>query len=200
MGAYFHDIGKLDKPEYFVENLPDGKRNPHDKLSPTMSSLIITAHPKSGAEMAEQYGLPPEVRDLILQSHGSSIVKYFYNRAKEEGGESQNLKEESFRYRLPKPQTKEAAVVMLSDAVESAARSMDNPSPAKIENLVHQIVLDKLLDGQLDESGLSLTEISRIKEALVRGLNAIFHKRIAYPDDEEKQEREEAAVAAQVED
>ena len=202
VGAYFHDIGKLDKPEYFVENLPEDKRNPHDKLSPTMSSLIITAHPKSGAEMAEQYGLPPEVRDLILQSHGSSIVKYFYNRAKEEAGESQNIKEESFRYRLPKPQTKEAAIVMLSDSVESAARSMENPSPAKIENLVHQIVLDKLLDGQLDESGLSLTEISRIKEALVRGLNAVFHKRIAYPDDEEsqEQEKEEEAVPAQTED
>jgi len=188
VGAYFHDIGKLEKPEYFVENLPEGTENPHRDLSPTMSSLIITAHPRTGSQMAEQFGLPKEVRDIILQSHGSTLVKYFYNRAVQEGKESEELKNQTFRYRLPKPQSKEAAIVMLCDSVESASRSLETPSPAKIKALVHETIMDRLHEGQLDESGLSLTDLSRLEAALVRGLSAIFHKRVAYPQPQREEE------------
>ena len=188
VGAYFHDVGKLEKPEYFVENLPEGSENPHQDLAPTMSSLIITAHPRAGAEMAEQFGVPRQVRDIILQSHGSTLVKYFYSRAVQEGKESEELKNQTFRYRLPKPQSKEAAIVMLSDSVESAARSLETPSPSKVENVVHTAIMDRFQEGQLDESGLSLTDLSRMEKSLVRGLNAIFHKRVAYPAPEEEKE------------
>ncbi|MEF8787746.1 MAG: HDIG domain-containing metalloprotein [Planctomycetota bacterium] len=198
VGAYYHDIGKLDKPEYFVENVAEDEKNPHSELSPTMSNLIITSHPKNGAEMAQQYGLPGEVRDIILQSHGSSVVKYFYQRAKQEKQEGEELSEESFRYRLPKPQSKEAAIVMLSDCAEGATRSLEKPSPAKIENVVREVVLDKLHDGQLDESGLSLTDLKNIQQSLARGLTAIFHKRVEYPEQQEEAEetrRRELAAA-----
>ena len=199
VGAYYHDIGKLDKPEYFVENVGEDEKNPHSELSPTMSNLIITSHPKDGAELAEQYGLPREVRDIILESHGSSVVKYFYHRAKQEQEDGEEVSEETFRYRLPKPQSREAAIVMLSDSAESATRSLENPSPAKIESVVREVVLDKLHDGQLDESGLSLTDLKNIQDSLARGLTAIFHRRIAYPEDEgteEKRSRERAAAGA----
>ncbi len=196
VGAYYHDIGKLDKPQYFVENVGEDEKNPHSELSPTMSNLIITSHPKNGAEMAEQYGLPGEVKDIILQSHGSSVVKYFYQRAKQEQQEGEELGEESFRYRLPKPQSREAAIVMLSDAAEGATRALENSSPAKIENAVREVLLDKLHDGQLDESGLSLTDLQRIQQSLARGLTAIFHKRVAYPEDEEKEDERRRELAA----
>jgi hypothetical protein len=190
VGAYYHDIGKLDKPEYFVENLPEDRKNPHNELSPTMSNLIITSHPKDGAEMAEQYGLPREVRNIILESHGTSVVKYFYQRAKEEQADGEQPSEESFRYRLPKPRSREAAIVMLSDAAEGATRSLENPSPAKIESVVQEVVFDKLHDGQLDNSGLSLTGLKTVQENLVRGLTAIFHQRVAYPGQQEKAEEQ----------
>ncbi len=190
VSAYFHDVGKLKKPEYFAENLPAGARNPHDELSPTMSSLIITAHPKDGAEMAENYGVPREVRDIILQSHGSSVVKYFWGKAKSEEDERDEMQERTFRYRLPKPRSKEAAIVMLCDAVESAARSLDAPSVSQLRNLVHDIILDRLHDGQLDESGLTITDLKQLEDTLVRGLTAVFHSRVSYPD-QEKTERKE---------
>jgi len=196
VGAYYHDIGKLDKPQYFVENVAEDEKNPHSELSPTMSNLIITSHPKNGAEMAEQYGLPGEVKDIILESHGSSVVKYFYQRAKQQQEEGEELGEESFRYRLPKPQSREAAIVMLSDAAEGATRSLENSSPAKIEDSVREVLLDKLHDGQLDESGLSLTDLQRIQQSLARGLTAIFHKRVPYPDEEEKGDERRRELAA----
>jgi len=185
VGAYFHDIGKLSKPEYFVENLPEDGKNPHDDLSPSMSHLIISAHPKDGAEMAETYGLPRQIRDIILESHGSTVVKYFYDRAKGQKREGEaDPREETFRYHLPKPQSKETAIILLCDAVESGARSLGEPSPSRVRSLVHAVVLDKLHDGQLDESGLSITDLARIEQSLVHGLNAIFHNRIVYPGQE----------------
>lgn len=186
VGAYFHDVGKLNKPDYFVENLPEGAPNPHDELSPSMSSLVITGHPKDGAEMARRHGLPKEVCDIILESHGSSVVKYFYGRAKQqEGGEQKGSpKEETYRYRLPKPRSKESAIVMMCDSVESAARSLDSPTSARIEKLVHELIMEKLHDGQLENSGLTITDLSHIERSLIRGVSAVFHNRIAYPGQE----------------
>ena len=190
VSAYFHDIGKLKKPEYFAENIPENGKNPHEDLSPTMSSLIITVHPRDGAEMAERHGLPREVRDIILQSHGSTVMKYFWSRAKQRGPQSSDLQESTFRYRAPKPASKEAACVMLCDAVESAARALKSPSGARIEGLVREILMDRLHDGQLAESGLTVTDLDRIEKSLVRGLHAVFHNRVRYPGQEEEPAQE----------
>ena len=189
VSAYFHDVGKLKKPEYFAENIPAGAHNPHDDLSPTMSTLIITAHPKDGAEMAEQYGVPGPVRDVILQSHGTGVLKFFLNKAQSAESDSDEAEERHFRYRLLKPRSREAAVVMVCDAVEGAARSMGSPSAGQLRNLVHQIILDRLHDGQLDESGLTITDLKRLEDTLVHGLAAVFHNRVRYPG-QEKLEQE----------
>jgi len=188
VSAYFHDIGKLKKPEYFGENLPKDQKNPHEELSPTMSRLIITAHPRDGAEMASRHGLPAEVRNIILESHGSTTTRYFWDIAKQQGARDDELDESDFRYRLPEPRSKEAACVMLADAVESAARSLDPPSAAKIADLVRRIILDRYHDRQLDRSGLSITDLAQIEKALVRGLNAVYHTRIRYPDQQQTEE------------
>jgi len=187
VSAYFHDIGKLKKPEYFGENLRANQDNPHEHLSPSMSSLIITAHPRDGAELAERYGLPEEVRDIILESHGSTVTRFFWDKAKKRGAEAVESQENIFRYRAPKPASKEAACVMLCDAVESAARALGSPSPAKATSLVHEIVMDRFHDGQLSESGLSITDLDRIEKSLVHGLSAAFHNRIRYPGQEAEQ-------------
>jgi len=187
VSAYFHDIGKLKKPQYFGENLEKDQKNPHDDLSPTMSRLIITAHPRDGAEMAQRYGFPKEVRDIILESHGSTTTRYFWDMAKRRGGASGELAESDFRYKLPKPHSKEAACVMLADAAESAARSLDSPTPTRIAELVRSIILDRLNDRQLDESGLTITDLDRIERALVRGLNAVYHSRVRYPAQDDAQ-------------
>jgi hypothetical protein len=198
VSAYFHDIGKLKKPEYFAENLPPGMPNPHDELSPTMSSLIITAHPKDGAEMAEQFGVPPVVRDIILQSHGSGVVRYFWDKARKSNDDKGEVEERDFRYRLPRPRSREAAIVMLCDAVESAARSMGPAASAgQLQDLVHRIIMDRLHDGQLDESNLTITDLKALEDCLVRGIRAVFHSRVSYPGQEEAAEREgEPAPAA----
>jgi len=181
VGAYFHDVGKLKKPEYFAENLATNAPNPHDELSPTMSSLVITAHPRDGADLAGQYGVPRQVRDIVLQSHGSTTIKYFWERAKDLAGSEGSPRESTFRYRLPKPGSKEAACVMLCDAAESATRSLSSPTLNRVAELVHSIVMDRLHDGQLDESGLSITDLSRIEQTITRGLNAVYHSRVPYP-------------------
>jgi len=188
VSAYFHDVGKLKKPDYFSENQPEGSKNPHDDLSPTMSSLIITAHPKDGAQMAEEYGVPAVVRDVILQSHGSSLVKYFWGKAQAAGNGHGDVQERTFRYRLPKPRSKEAAIVMLCDAVESATRSMDSHSVGQLRNLVREIMRDRLSDGQLDESGLTIPDLKKLEDSLVHGLAAVFHSRVSYPGQEKLQQ------------
>ncbi len=198
VSAYFHDVGKLKKPEYFAENIPAGAHNPHDDLSPTMSTLIITAHPKDGAEMAEQYGVPAPVRDVILQSHGTGVLKFFLNKAQSAESDTDEAEERNFRYRLLKPRSREAAVVMVCDAVESASRSMGSPSAGQLRNLVHQIILDRLHDGQFDESGLTITDLKRLEDTLVHGLAAVFHNRVRYPGQEKlEQEMPEPEPVAQ---
>jgi len=179
VGAYFHDIGKLQKPDYFVENEGvQGSR--HEQLSPSMSALIIGAHVKDGAEMAEEHNLPRAIIDIIEQHHGTSLMEFFYERSKgaNNGGKPS---EEPFRYPGPKPRTREAAIILLADAVEAASRTLPEPSPSRLRSLAHELVMKKLLDGQLDESPVTLTDLARAENSFVRVLTAIFHSRVRYP-------------------
>ena len=184
VGAYFHDIGKMLKPNYFIENQPPNE-NRHESLVPQMSTLVIVAHIKDGADLARQHKLPGPIIDFIEQHHGTTLVEYFYGRASEQkqndpdGGE---VEEASFRYPGPKPQSKETAVLMLADACESACRSLVEPGPARIEALVREIAERKLEDGQFDESGLTLRELRTVEDSMIKSLIANYHGRIKYPD------------------
>ena len=183
VGAYFHDIGKMLKPGYFVENQGQDA-NRHESLVPAMSTLIIIAHIKDGADLARQHHVPQPIIDFIQQHHGTTLVEYFYRRANEQcenNPYAQSVDESAFRYPGPKPQTKEAGVLMVADAVESASRALAGPTPARIESLVHDIVMKRLLDGQFDECGLTLQEVHTIEESLVKSLTAVYHGRIKYP-------------------
>jgi putative nucleotidyltransferase with HDIG domain len=184
VGAYFHDIGKMLKPSYFVENQgPDGNR--HESLQPAMSTLVIIAHVKDGADLARQHHLPQSIIDFIEQHHGTTLVEYFYRReAKrlEAFPDSGELDESTFRYPGPQPQTKEAAVLMLADVVESASRALVDPTPSRIESLVHDLAMKRLLDGQFDECGLTLSELRTIEDSLVKSLTAVYHGRVKYPE------------------
>ena len=179
VGSYYHDIGKIKRPYFFVENQFNGS-NPHDKLSPHLSTLIITSHVRDGVELAEEYGLPEVLIDFIRTHHGDDLVKYFYNKALEQG--EHQVEEEAFRYPGPKPQTKETAIVMLADSVEAAARAMKRPTPGRIESLVRRIIKERLEGGQLDESPLTLKDLDLIGNAFVNVLNGIYHQRIEYPE------------------
>ncbi len=183
VGAYFHDIGKMLKPGYFIENQgQDGNR--HESLMPAMSTLVIIAHVKDGADLARQHGLPQSIIDFIEQHHGTTLVEYFYRQAtkkSEEDPDGSELNESSFRYPGPKPQTKEAGVMMLADAVESASRTLVDPTPSRIENLVHQLAMNRLLDDQYDECGLTLRELHIIELSLIKSLTAVYHGRVKYP-------------------
>ena len=186
VGAYFHDIGKMLKPGYFVEN--QGREdNRHQSLVPAMSTLVIIAHVKDGADLARQNKLPQQIIDFIQQHHGTTLVEYFYRQASQqnsEDAEGNQLDESTFRYPGPKPQTKEAGILMLADAVESASRGLVEPTPARIENLVDEICRKRLLDGQFDECGLTLEEVRTIGDSLVKSLTAVYHGRVKYPDQE----------------
>ncbi len=186
VGAYFHDIGKMLKPGYFVENQGQGD-NRHRSLVPAMSTLVIIAHVKDGADLARQSKIPEPIIDFIQQHHGTTLVEYFYRQASESKKTDPNGKEvdeSSFRYPGPKPQTKEAGILMLADAVESASRVLVEPTPARIESLVDEISRKRLLDGQFDECGLTLEEVRRIGDSLVKSLTAVYHGRVKYPDQE----------------
>jgi len=189
VGAYYHDIGKINKPGYFVEN-EIGSTSRHVELSPAMSQLIIVGHVKDGIEMAKEYGLPAVLRQFIEAHHGTTLVEYFYREAKKKQDEKQSPPSESeFRYPGPKPRTKEAAIVMLSDTVEGAIRSMPAElTPAKIEGAVHSIAMKRLQDGQFDECDISLRELSQIETSISKTLAAHYHGRIAYPKEPEVQE------------
>ncbi|MEM8866161.1 MAG: HDIG domain-containing metalloprotein [Planctomycetota bacterium] len=186
VGAYFHDIGKMLKPGYFIENQGQGN-NRHDTLAPAMSTLVIIAHVKDGADLARQNKLPECIIDFIQQHHGTTLVEYFYRQETARRGadpDASEVDESSFRYPGPKPQSKEAGVLMLSDAVESASRVLVEPTPSRIENLVDEISKKRLADGQFDECGLTLEEVSKIGDSLVKSLTAVYHGRVKYPDQE----------------
>jgi hypothetical protein len=186
VGAYYHDVGKMLKPHYFIENVTEGSESRHQHLAPAMSTLIIIGHVKDGVDLAMQYKLPRPLVDFIEQHHGTTLVEYFYREATRQADRQPDYKasveESSFRYPGPKPQTREAGVLMLADAVESASRSLSDPTPKRIENLIHDITMNRLLDGQFDECALTLSEIHAIEESLAKSLIGIYHARIKYPE------------------
>lgn len=180
VAAYYHDIGKIKKPEYFIENQARGE-NRHDRLTPSMSSLIISSHVKDGVELAKENKLPPQLVDIIRQHHGSTLMTYFYEKAREAEEEPGLVHEDDYRYPGPKPQTKVAAIVMLADAVEAASRVLDNPTPQRITALVEKIINKFFEDGQLTECELTLKDLTEIKKSFNLLLSGIYHHRIDYP-------------------
>jgi len=179
VGSYYHDIGKMEKPEYFTENQA-GAKNPHDKLSPSISSLILASHIKEGYEMADRYGLPKAIMEIIQQHHGKSTMAYFYHRAVEKA-EKGRVEEDAFRYPGPRPQTKEAAIVMLADSVEAAARTLKEKTPSRVKGLVKNIIESKFTSSELDECDLTLKELSKIGDSFLPILMGIYHARVEYP-------------------
>jgi len=200
--SYFHDIGKMNKPVYFVENIGDAP-NPHDELTPNMSALIVMAHVKDGVDMAIQYKLNPQIVNVIQEHHGTSLIQFFYHRALKLRDEVQQqfedgkaheedipeVKEESFRYSGPKPRTRESAIISLADSVESASRSLQKPTPKKIDELIESIFRDRLNDGQLDDAALTLEDLATIKRSFAATLRSMMHTRIEYPKIEEGLEK-----------
>ncbi len=196
--SYFHDIGKMKKPAYFVENIGDGQ-NPHDELTPSMSALIVMAHVKDGVDMAIKHKLNPHIVAVIREHHGTSLIKYFYHRALKLRDEIQTavdegkaheedipeVNEESFRYAGPRPRTRESAIISLADSVESASRSLQKPTPKKIDELIDNIFRDRLNDGQLDNATLTLADLAKIKKSFAATLRSMMHTRIEYPKIEE---------------
>jgi putative nucleotidyltransferase with HDIG domain len=195
--SYFHDVGKLKKPEYFIENQHDGAENPHDSLTPTMSALVIIAHVKDGVDLAVKHKLNPRIIDVIQEHHGDSLVLYFYRKAQDQKkaemekvekglGNREDLphvEEKNFRYPGPKPRTAESGIIALADSIESASRTLRKPTPAKIRAMIDDIVQARLSDGQLDECMLSCRELAKVKESFASTLRSMLHSRIDYPDD-----------------
>lgn len=200
VSAYYHDIGKLSKPEYFIENQGEGVENPHNALTPTMSALIIIAHVKDGVDLAVKHKLNPRVIDIIQEHHGDSLVSYFHRRAQEQkkaelekvekGLENPEdlpkIDEKNFRYPGPRPRTRESGIVSLADIVESASRTLKKPTPAKIRALVEDLVNGRVCDGQLDECSLSMRDLAKVKDSFCATLRSMLHTRIDYPKDDER--------------
>jgi putative nucleotidyltransferase with HDIG domain len=180
VGAYYHDIGKIKRPYFFVENQV-ARDNPHDKIAPSLSTLIITSHVRDGLEQAREYKLPASVQAIIEQHHGTSLVAYFYQRALE-SDRPELVAEADFRYDGSKPRTKEAALVMLADSVEAAVRSLQKPTPGRLEGLTRKIIKERLHDGQLDECDLTFKDLNTIATTFIQVLGGIFHSRIEYPE------------------
>ena len=196
--SYFHDVGKLKKPTYFIENQHDGEENPHDALTPTMSALIIIAHVKDGIDLAVKNKLNPRIIDVIQEHHGDSLVAYFYRRAQEQKRAEMEkvdrrlenpedlpqIGEKNFRYPGPRPSTRESAIISLADGIESASRCLQKPTPAKIRQLVEDIVRSRLNDNQLDECPLTIQELAAVKDSFASTLRSMLHSRIDYPSDD----------------
>lgn len=177
VASYYHDLGKTKRPKFYVENQQNGE-NPHNKISPFMSTLIITSHTKDGAEMAKEYQIPKEIRDIMYEHQGTTFLAYFYNAAKKI---NPNVEKEEFRYSGPKPKTKESAIIMLADSIEAAIRSLDEKSPMAMENMIRKIINGKIEDNQLSEADLTFKEIEIIIKTFVKTLVSIHHVRIKYP-------------------
>ena len=211
--SYFHDIGKLVKPEYYIENMP-GDENPHDDLAPSMSALVVIAHVKDGVDLACRHKLNREILDVIQQHHGTSLIYFFYRRALDqqeevkkavaEGKASESdvpeVKESSFRYPGPKPSFRESAIISLADAVESASRTLTKPTPQKIESLVEEIIRSRLRDGQLDECDLTLRDLNLVRDSFTKTLRTSLHRRIPYPDEKDEKKDEPRAATERMEE
>ncbi len=183
VGALYHDIGKMLKPEYFIENQQPGE-NPHERLKASMSALVIAAHVKDGIELGREQGLPRMVLDFIASHHGTSLIEFFYRKAQEAAGEGERVDEAEFRYPGPRPETTEQAIVMLADSVEAASRSLDKPTPRRLQTLIDGIFENRVADGQLDRSPLTFADLTKIKETFHALLCGIYHFRVRYPDQE----------------
>lgn len=182
VGAYYHDIGKTKRPYFFGEN-QIGKENPHDKITPNLSTLVILSHTKDGLELAKEHNIPKVIQDIIVQHHGTTLVKYFYYKAKNSSEDSDEIKEEDFRYSGPVPNTKESGILMLADSVEAAVRSISDPTKGKIEEMVNNIINDKLNSKQLINCDLTLKDIEVIRKSFLKTLDGIYHHRIEYPSE-----------------
>ena len=194
VGSYYHDVGKLNKPRYFVENQAE-LFNQHKELSPTISRMIIVGHVKDGLELAHEYHLPRVLRQFIASHHGTTLVEYFYHEAAKQGSLSgQPVTKTDFRYPGPKPGTREAAIVMLADAVEGATRAMPEPTPSRIESIVANLAMKRLQDGQFDNCDLTMRQLRLIEDSLVRSLCAMYHGRIAYPKSDSDKKRKTAQI------
>ncbi|GAA0122194.1 MAG: HDIG domain-containing protein [Clostridium argentinense] len=180
VSAYYHDVGKIERPYYFKENQFSGD-NPHDKISPRLSALIITSHVSDGIKLAKSYKLPTAIQDVIAQHHGDSLVKYFYITMKNQSSNPEEINEEDYKYKGPAPISKESAIVMLADGVEASVRSIPNPTKEKVEQMVDNIFKGRLSENQLDNCDLTFKELQKIKEAFLKVLKGIYHERIEYP-------------------
>lgn len=181
VGAYYHDIGKMVKPEYFTEN-QIGISSKHDNIEPSMSRLVILNHVKEGIDMAKKYRLNQAIVDFIPQHHGTGLIYYFYQKSLEGAEREEEIDEENFRYPGPKPQTRETAITLLADSVEGATRALDDPNPKNIEETVKKVINNKFIDGQLDECNLTLKEIDKISSTFTRVLSSMYHGRVKYPE------------------
>jgi hypothetical protein len=179
--GYYHDIGKITKPEYFIENQMAGRRNPHDKLAPTMSRLILEAHVRDGLTLARENKLPRVVRDAIAQHHGTSLMTFFYHRAHQKDPQVQ---ETEYRYPGPRPRSRELGIVLLADQTDAAARSLDEPTPSRLRGVIKQLIERRVLDGELDDSSLTLKDLAAVREAFTPILMGLFHGRVRYPKTE----------------
>ncbi|TCS94759.1 HD family phosphohydrolase [Hazenella coriacea] len=182
VGAYYHDLGKTKRPQFFIENQIH-RDNPHDKISPNLSKTIIISHPRDGVELLKQYRIPVPLQDIAAQHHGTTLLKYFYYKALNQQKDGERIEEEDYRYPGPKAQFKEAAIVGICDCVEAAVRSLSRPTPSRIQNMVKKIIQDRLEDGQFDECDLTLKELDLIAQSICETLQGIFHNRIEYPDE-----------------
>ncbi|MGJ8673757.1 HDIG domain-containing metalloprotein [Rubritalea sp.] len=205
--AYFHDIGKLKKPTYFIEN--QGEENPHDSLTPSMSALVIIAHSKDGVDLAIKHKLNPMIVDVIREHHGDSLVYYFYHKAREMRNAAQakadeglinsedvpEVDEKNFRYAGPRPRTPESGIISLADCVESASRTLTKPTPSKIEALVNDIVNKRIAEGQMDDCGLTLSDLKKIRISFAKTIRSILHSRINYPKEEDRKNDAELRAA-----
>ena len=196
VGALYHDIGKMIKPSYFVEN-QGGGTNEHDKLKPQMSAMIIKAHVSEGVKMAEEHGLPKTIINFIESHHGTSVIRYFFEKAKEDDNLKEMLNEEQFRYEGPLPSTKETGILLLADGIEAASRAMKNPNYSKLENLVNKMVDDRVAEGQLSKCPLTFRDLSVIKETFINILVGVYHGRIEYPEEKKATDKRKEETQSQ---
>jgi len=187
--AYYHDIGKLSKPEYFAENEPAAGRSRHEQLTPSMSALVVRSHISEGLELARRERLPRAVRDAIPEHHGTMVMAFFFDKALQA---DPTVRREDYCYPGPRPRSEESAILMLADGVEGASRALQEPTPSRIRGLVTRIVDERVRDGQLDQCGLTLAEVASIREAFIPVLTAIFHVRAPYPEDPKRRARADA--------
>ncbi len=190
VGCYYHDIGKILNPDYYVENQMDS--NKHDDLNPSLSAKMIISHVRNGIKLAEKHRLPKEIIDFIPMHHGTNLVSYFYEKARTDDGEVDTTHEYIYRYPGPKPQTKETGIVMLADSTEAATRSIEDPTPAKLETQISEIIKARFLDGELDECDLTLKDLIKIKQSFLKTIVGIHHHRIKYPESIESEEEEKS--------